>query len=30
MDTNEDGLIDDEEMAIAVNLGILADPEVDL
>ena len=30
MDTNEDGLMDDEEMDIAVNLGILADPEVDL
>lgn len=30
MDTDADGLINDEEMAIAVDLGNLADPEVDL
>ena len=29
MDTDGDGLINDEEMAIAVELGNLADPEVD-
>ena len=27
IDTNGDGLVDDEEMAIAVELGNLADPE---
>ena len=29
IDTNGDGLVDDEEMAIAVELGNLADPEND-
>ena len=29
IDTNGDGLVDDEEMAIAVELGNLADPETD-
>ncbi|WP_299919407.1 EF-hand domain-containing protein [uncultured Roseobacter sp.] len=29
IDTNGDGLVDDEEMAIAVELGNLADPEID-
>lgn len=29
MDTDGDGLINDEEMAIAVELGNLADPETD-
>ena len=29
MDTNGDGLINDEEMAIAVDLGMLADPDID-
>lgn len=29
MDTDGDGFINDEEMAIAVELGTLADPEVD-
>ena len=30
MDTDADGLINHEEMAIAVDLGNIADPEVDL
>jgi Ca2+-binding EF-hand superfamily protein len=29
IDSNSDGLVDDEEMAIAVELGNLADPEID-
>lgn len=29
IDSNGDGLVDDEEMAIAVELGNLADPETD-
>lgn len=29
MDTDGDGLINDEEMAIAVDLGMLADPDID-
>ncbi|WP_299085234.1 hypothetical protein [uncultured Ruegeria sp.] len=29
IDTNGDGLVDDEEMAIAVELGNLTDPETD-
>ncbi|MEO3414956.1 hypothetical protein AAFO92_09895 [Roseovarius sp. CAU 1744] len=29
IDTNGDGFVDDEEMAIAVELGNLADPETD-
>jgi len=29
MDTDSDGLINDEEMAIAVDLGMLADPDID-
>ena len=29
IDTNGDGLVDDEEMAIAIELGNLADPETD-
>jgi hypothetical protein len=29
IDKNGDGLVDDEEMAIAVELGNLADPETD-
>jgi len=29
IDTDSDGLVNDEEMAIAVELGNLADPEID-
>ena len=29
MDTDGDGLVNDEEMAIAIELGALADPETD-
>ena len=29
MDTDNDGLLNDEEMAIAIELGNLADPETD-
>ena len=29
IDTDGDGLVNDEEMAIAVELGNLADPEID-
>jgi hypothetical protein len=29
IDTDADGLVNDEEMAIAIKLGNLADPEVD-